>query len=136
MRLPTELGLGPNVVRRLLRFCYDTRSGGAISERFYADSTISLGVEQGRASPCCSYNPVWEISVAVHGDDLTVLGSPDMLDQYGTALKKCFDVKIRGRLGEHEGDDKEILVPNRIIKITATWVGGVPAHHHSKGNME
>ena len=65
------------------------------------------------------YNPTWEISIVVHGDDLTALGTPDVLDVYENALKKCFDVKIRGRLGESPEDLKQITVLIRVIKITA-----------------
>ena len=42
-----------------------------------------------------------------------------MLNLYEAALQKCFDVKLRGRLGEHADDLKEIRVLNRILRITA-----------------
>ena len=83
-----------------------------------------MGFIQGRASPCCFWHPVWKIRVVVHGDDLTALGTPSMLDLYEAALQKSFEVKIRGRLGEHESDMKEIRVLNRILRITE---GGLTA---------
>ena len=41
-----------------------------------------------------------------------------MLDKYEQALTKCFDVNLRGRLGEHRDDLKELRVLNRILRIT------------------
>ena len=98
IRLPKEMCLGPNVVGRLLRCCYGTRDAGAIWEQYYADSLISIGFQQGRASPCCFWHPLWEISLVIHGDDLTALGTPESLDVYEAALQKCLRSRFVGAL--------------------------------------
>ena len=55
--------------------------------------------------------------MVVHGDDFTAWGAPDMLDKYEAALQANFDVKLRGRLGEHDTDLKQTNVLNRNLHI-------------------
>ena len=55
----------------------------------------------------------------VHGDDFTALGTDSMLNKYETALAKCFDIKLRGRVGEDDSDLKEIRMLNRILRVCA-----------------
>ena len=97
---------------------YGTRDAGAIWEQCYVDCLINLGFTQGVASPCCFYHEKWDISVVVHGDDFTALGTDEALDLYEAGMKKAFEIKIRGRLGTDEKDDKEIRILNRILRIT------------------
>ena len=44
----------------------------------------------------------------MHGDDFTLLGSPVDLDWFEKKSKEEFEVKIRGRLGPEEKDDKSM----------------------------
>ena len=118
VRLPAELGLPKNVLGKLVRCMYGTRDAGAIWEQCYVDCLINLGFSQGVASPCCFYHEKWGISVVVHGDDFTALGTDEALDLYEAGMKKAFEIKIRGRLGTDEKDDKEIRILNRIVRIT------------------
>jgi hypothetical protein len=118
VRLPPELGLPRNMLGKLVRCMYGTRDAGAIWEQCYVDCLVGMGFEQGLGSPCCFYHSGWKVSVVVHGDDFTALGTDDALDRYETGLKKSFECKIRGRLGMDAKDDKEIRLLNRIIRIT------------------
>ena len=61
--------------------------------------------------------PQWGVSVVVHGDDVTALGTYTALDQYERALQRSFDIKLRGRLGEGPTDLREIRVRNRILRV-------------------
>ena len=107
LRLPRELGLNSNVIGKLERACYGTRDAGSIWEAYYAESLISLGFLQGKSSPCCFWHPTWNIHVVVHGDDFTALGTDAMLNKYETALAQCFDIKLRGKVGEDDSDLKD-----------------------------
>ena len=118
VRLPPELGLPRNIVGKLERCMYGTRDAGAIWETCYVDCLVGMGFIQGVASPCCFEHPKWQISVVVHGDDFSALGTDEALDRYEAGLQKSFDCKLRGRLGEEPGDLKEIRMLNRIIRIT------------------
>ena len=71
-----------------------------------------MGFVQGRASPCCFYNPTWDLHVVVHGDDFTALGTDKSLDLSEKALAQRFDLRLRGRLGKGSKDLKQIRVFN------------------------
>ena len=117
VRLPKEMGLGPNAVARLDRCMYGTRDAAGIWESCYSDCLASLGFKPGVASPCCFFHEQWRVSVVVHGDDFTALGTAENLDRYERGLATQFELKIRGRLGEAPSDDKEIRILNRIVRI-------------------
>ena len=70
------------------------------------------------ASPCCFKHDEWGVSVLVHGNDFTALGTDEALDEYEAGLQKAFDCKIRRRLGTDESDAQEIRVLNRIVRIS------------------
>ena len=117
VRLPKELGLPPNVVGSLQRCMYGTRDAGSIWEETYATELEKLGFTRGKASPCCFHHARLGISLVVHGDDFTAVGTKASLDEYEAALQKRFELKIRGRLGEGKECLKEIRILNRIVRI-------------------
>ena len=106
IRLPAELGFPKGTLRKLVKCMYGTRDAGAIWEHCYVDCLIDLGFRQGVASPCCFKHDEWGVSVVVHGDDFTALGTDEALDEYEAGLQKAFDCKIRGRLGTDESHAK------------------------------
>ena len=106
VRLPVELGLPKNTLGKLIKCMYGTRDAGAIWEQCYVDCLIDLGFQQGIASPCCFKHEKWGVSVVVHGDDFTALGTDESLDLYEAGLQKAFECKIRGRLGTDKKDGK------------------------------
>ena len=91
IRLPPELGLPKNTLGKLVRCVYGTRDAGAIWEQCYVDCLVKMGFVQGLASPCCITHPEWKVSVVVHGDDFTALGTDDSLSKYEDGLKKAFE---------------------------------------------
>ena len=97
---------------------YGTRDAGAIRKQCYVDALVGMGFSQGLGSPCCFYQSEWQISVVVHGDDFTALGTDKSLDKYEAGLRKSFECKLRGRLGVEAHDTKEIRLLNRIVRIT------------------
>ena len=117
VRLPKEFGLGSGVVARLDRCMYGTSDAAGIWESCYSDALVAMGFVAGGASPCCFRHPTWEVSIVVHGDDFTALGTKESLDRYEQELSKVFELKVRGRLGEGPKDDKEIRIINRIVRI-------------------
>ena len=52
IRPPPELGLPKDTVCRLKRSMYGTRDAGSIWEDVYTDTLLSMGFQQGKASPC------------------------------------------------------------------------------------
>ena len=94
MMLATELGLAPNMVGKLVRCAYGCRDAGHIWELCYRSALESMGFTTGIASPCCFWLETRGVSVVVHGDDFTAVGSDQDLDWYEAELAKHFDLKI------------------------------------------
>ena len=96
---------------------YGTRDAGAIWEATFTAKLVEMGFKQGAASPVCFFHERWGISLVVHGDDFTALGTDSALDKYEREIQKAFEVELRGRLGEEEKDCKEMKILNRILRV-------------------
>ena len=97
---------------------YGTRDAGEIWEACYTDALIAMGFTQGLASSCCFDHAKWGVSVVVHGDDFTALGTDEGLDHYEKGMQAAFEVKPKGRLGRGPNDPKEMRILNRYVRIT------------------
>ena len=71
---------------------YGTRDAGAIWEATFTAKLLEMGFKQGAASPVCFHHEKWGISLVVHGDDFTALGTDEMLQRYEDGLKACFEL--------------------------------------------
>ena len=109
---------------------YGTRDAGSIWENVYSEVLVSMGFQQGKASPCCFYHPEWDLSCVVHGDDFTCLGVASSLDKYENAMKEAFDIKLKGRVGQEKDDEKEMRVLNRLITVTEDGLTYEPDPRH------
>ena len=49
---------------------------------------------------CFLDHKINDITIVVHGDDFTALGTDNDLDWYEKRLKDNFELKLRGRFGE------------------------------------
>ena len=120
MSLPKELGLPSHFVAKQVRCVYGTRDAGAIWEDCYRNALEDMGFISGVASPCCFVRKTNGLSVVVHGDDFTIIGTDPQLDWFQNELAKNFEIKIRARLGEGCPGDNEVTILNRVVKITPT----------------
>ena len=118
MQFPKELGLGPNLVAKLVRCAYGCRDAGHIWELCYTSALESIGFITGAASPCCFFHPTLDVNVVVHGDDFTAMGTDKDLDHYEKDLARHFEFKIRGRIGKGVDGPNNIRILNRCLKLT------------------
>ena len=111
---------------------YGLRDSGAIWEGCYTDALVQMGFQQGVASPCCFSHSGWGVQVVVHGDDFTALGNAKGLDLYEAAMKEALEVKLKGRLGTEQGDETEMRVLNRIVRVTSQGLLYEPDPRHNE----
>ena len=119
--LPSEVGQAWKC-GRLSRCMYGTRAAGMRWEETYTQALVRHGFLQGKASPCCFRHPSRDLKLVVHGDDFTILGTDEHLDWFEKTIQGEVEVKIRGRLGGGEKDDREIRVLNRIVRWTQAGI--------------
>ena len=87
MKIPKELGLSSDLVARQVRCVYGTRDAGKLWEDTYTQALEHSGFTTGMANPCVFDHRVKDITIVVHGDDFTALGTDDDLDWYEKALQ-------------------------------------------------
>ena len=111
------MGQSKGALAELKRCVYGTRDAGLIWEECYSKALTDMGFRRGISSPCCFHHAAKNISVVIHGDDFTALGAANDLDWYEKQLSAVFELKVKGRLGERQGSDKEVRVLNRVIRL-------------------
>ncbi len=77
---------------------------------------VAVGLQAGKASPCCFHRAQGDIGCVVHGDDFILEGDVGDLHSVAASLSKHWIVKIRAILGPDAGDDKEASILNRIVR--------------------
>ena len=85
---------------------HSPRSASAVASRAPVASSI---VKQG-------------LSVVVHGDDFSSLGTEKALIWLQSELENVFELKLKGLLGEADHLDKEVRVLNRVVRLDAAGV--------------
>ena len=100
---------------RLLKAMYCTRDAAQNWEFEYCSTMGGVSFQVGKAPLCMLYHAEKDIRVVVHGDDFTVLGTPQNLDWFRDRISSRFEVKFRGRLGGDKGDVPHIRILNRIV---------------------
>ena len=91
MAPPKELGLGTMLTQQT-KCVYGTRDAGMIWEETYRQCLGDLGFISSRASPCCFYQPVWQLSLVAHGDDYTALGVDESIDKLEARLEASLEI--------------------------------------------
>lgn len=115
MKLPKELGLGSDLVARQVRCVYGTRDKPW--QDTYTQALGHNGFTTGMANPCVFLHRVKDMTIVVHGDGFTALGTDADLDWYEQALQESFEIQLRGRLGEGCPGPQEIRILNRVVSV-------------------
>ena len=78
----------------------------------------AIGLSKGVAHPTTCFRESDEVRCVVHGDDFTFTGEAGPLREVEARMRKHYDLKLRGVLGDEEGDDSEITILNRVLRWT------------------
>ena len=119
MKLPKEMGLSPVLVARQVRCVYRTRDASKLWEDTYTPAMKHAGSVAGTAKPWVLCHKVRDITIVVHVEDFTALGTDNDLDWNENRLKDNFEIKPRGRLGEGCTSPQEIGIFNRVVAVTS-----------------
>ena len=117
MELPPEAGR-PGYCAKLLRSLYGTRDAPRQWEAYLAAQLSALGFRRGRSNACAFYHPKLQVRCIVHGDDFAMTGTERDLQQIQAAMEKVFLLKRVGCLGIGPGDQQELRVLNRVLRLT------------------
>ena len=96
MSLPPELGIPKLFVAKQTRCVYGTRDTGMIWEQCYRDALERVGFISGVSDPCLFHNVGRDVSVVVHGDVFTAMGTDTDLVGTLQSLNKCLKSKCAG----------------------------------------
>ena len=101
----------------LTKSMYGTQDAPAIWQAHYTGILESAGFKRGRSNASVFYREADGVRVVVHGDDFLALGDRTGLDELDALLRKSYELKRLGTLGDEEGDDKEVHFLNRLIRV-------------------
>ena len=106
---------------RLRRWLYGMRPAAHAWEADYAAKLESIGFRRGKSAPTVFFNAQSGCRCVVHGDDFTFLGFDIELHEIIRKMREWYELKVRGVLGNEDGDDKEVTILNRRL----SWRNGV-----------
>ena len=101
----------------MCRWLYGMRQAAAAWEEEYAGKLVEFGFRRSRAAPTTFWDPRTDVRVVVWGDDLTMLGRRDDVNDVIRALSVHYEVVVRGVLGDEAADDKEVRILNRRVYL-------------------
>ena len=108
--LPEESGAGEGVCGKLVHWIYGMRQAAQAWEAMYPERLESVGFVRGVGSAVVFYHNGRDISALVHGDDFVFTAEGEDLDWIQGLVTGWFEMKVRGRLGGDQGDDKVMTI--------------------------
>ena len=81
----------------------------------YTRRLAKLALVAGESSAVAFHSPESEVRCVVHGDDFTFMGVSDGLQQIRDGTEQEYSVTVRAILGDEPGDDREIVILNRLL---------------------
>ena len=59
----------------------------------------------GTADSCLFYHPVWDMSLAIHGDDIVATGNVKYLDLLEKGSRRTYEVQVQTLDGTSSGKE-------------------------------
>ncbi len=119
VQLPAEDDDSESMCAKLIRHMYGTRAAADGWQEEYSTFLVeTLKFSQGASSPCVFRHPTKELVMSVHGDDFTTVGAKEDLDWLESEMQAHYELTIQPRLGPGDGDAKEAIILNRVIRWT------------------
>ena len=94
---------------------YGTQDAPNIWQSHDSGILIEGGYKRGKSNASVIYHPQHDVRVVVHGDDFLALGDQKHLSKLEDLLRKSYELKCLGIIGDQPEDKKEIHFLNRLI---------------------
>ena len=107
---------------------YGTQDAPNIWQSHDSGILIEGGYKRGKSNASVFYHPQHDVRVMVHGDDFLALGDQKHLSELEDLLRKSYELKCLGIIGDQPQDKKEIHFLNRLIRCgeiegrPAAWI--------------
>ena len=118
IELPGEAGR-EGKCGKLHKWLYGMRNAASAWEKHYSDTLAAMGFIKSKVAPTVFYNPETRVRCVVHGDDFTFSRRLKILIEIAEQMKKVYELKVRGILGDSPEDDGEITILNRTLRWTS-----------------
>ena len=106
IQLPEEAEAGAGICGKLEFWMYGMRPAAQAWEECYSQKMEEVGFKRGIGNSVVFYHMGRDISVLVHGDDFVAVGEDEDVEWFRKVAVGWFEMKVRGRLGDSEDDDK------------------------------
>ncbi len=93
------------------------KAAGEFQDTLNGALCAELEMIQGSTQPCLFYDPVRQLELAYHGDDLAIVAEKEDILEFAEILFTVFEGSIKYMIGDEIGDDKEAVILNRIVTI-------------------
>ena len=108
----------PGMCALLLQSMYGTQDASACFYDFYSGVFIDkCGLTRGKGCPCLFFQQKTKVKAYAHGDDFVLGGKRKAAMALAEEIGKYMELKVKAVLGFQEGDDKEVLILNRILRV-------------------
>ena len=102
---------------RLNRWLYGMRHAAGAWDKEYSLKFVKMNFVKGVAHPTVFYRGDDQARCVVHGEDFTSEGEFEVLKIVAEQMREHYDLKVRAILGDEYGDDEEVTMLNRRIKL-------------------
>ena len=99
---------------------YGTQDAPNIWQSHYSGILIEGGYKRGKSNASVFYHPQHDVRVMVHGDDFLALGDQKHLSELEDLLRKSYELKCLGIIGDQPEDKKEIHF-ELLEQVDSVW---------------
>ena len=119
IELPEEAGASADMCGKLQFWMYGMRQAAQAWEEWYSGKMETAGFKRGVGNAVVFYHAGRDVAVLVHGDDFVTVGDDEDVEWFKLLAVGWFEMKVRGKLGEDENDEKEMVILGRRMRWTA-----------------
>ena len=116
IELPDEAGASEGMSGTLQFWMYGMRQVAQAWEKWNSTKMEAAGFKRGIGNSVVFYHEGRNVSVLVHGDDFVAVGDDENVEWLKLLAVGWFEMKVRGKLGEGDSDEKEMVILGRRVR--------------------